>query len=192
MKKYFLFLIFISCVVSAQEGGVKGLFLSTGVGPRAPLGSFADKSNPGGGFDVSLSYTDDTLMPLFINVSVGYVHFPGSQDYYAASDHSSFSSNLITASFGVRCYLSPMMNDIFLLMPVIEGSLVYGRFGDFHQFKPETLKGDVNEKYSKIGFQAGAGISMFLFDLMAHYNYLPEHNYLSLDLRVRIPVFASM
>ncbi len=173
-------------------GEAKGLFLSAGVGPKIPVGAFADKCNPGSGFDFSLSYTDNAVMPVFINLSAGYTHFPGSQNLYSASDYSSFSSNAITASLGVRYYLPPIMEQFVIIMPVVDCSLLYTNFNDFHQFKQETKKSSFNENYSKLGFQAGAGISMFMFDIMAYYNYLQDHNSVEVDLRARIPIFISM
>ena len=188
-------MFFLSSVLLAQMpkfGEVKGLFLSAGVGPKLPVGSFSNTNNPGGGFDLALSYTDNVVIPFFLNVSVGYTHFPGSQDFYAVSDHSAFSSNVITATLGIRYYLPPLMEKVVLVMPVIDCSFLYANINDYHQFKPEFNKPGFNDKYSKYGFQAGAGISMFMFDIMAYYNYLPGHNYFSFDIRGRIPIFVSM
>ena len=156
-----------------------------------PLGSFSNTNNPGSGFEISIDYTDNEYLPVFLRLSAGYTHFPGSQDYYSVSDHSSFSSNMITASLGARYYFPPIMDNIVLLMPVLEASLLYADFNDYHQFK-QMNKQSFNDNYSKIGFQAGAGISMFMFELIGYYNYLERHNFISVDLRARIPVFVSM
>jgi hypothetical protein len=195
MKKILLFLIFTFATITAQMpqfGEAKGLFLSAGVGPKIPIGSFSETSNPGGGFDVSLSYTDNLFFPLFLNLSAGYIHFPGSQSFYSVSDYSSFSTNVITASLGARYYFSPIMNNIVLLMPVAEISLLYADFNDYHQFKTDTAKKSYNDNYGKFGFQAGAGVSMFMFEIMGYYNIIQGHNFLSFDLRARIPIFVSM
>lgn len=195
MKKYFLiYFAFCSLLIAQMPefGEAKGLFLSVGVGPKFPIGKFAETNNPGSGFDLDLSYTDNLFLPVFLNASVGYTHFPGSQDFYAKSDYSSFSSNAITAALGARYYFAPMMESIVLLMPVIDASLLYTNFNDYHQFKSGTGKSSFNNKYSKFGFQAGVGISMFMLDVMAHYNYLQGHNSVSFDLRVRLPIFIKM
>jgi hypothetical protein len=195
MKKYLFIYFLLSGLIVAQLpkfGEAKGLFLSAGVGPKFPIGQFAETNNPGSSFDIALSYTDNLLIPIFLNLSVGYSHFPGSQDLYSRSDYSSFSSNVITATFGARYYFAPLTENIFLVMPVIEGSLLYTNFDDFHQFKSRSGKDSYNNSYSKFGFQAGAGISMFMMDIMGYYNYLPEHNYISFDIRVRIPIFVSL
>lgn len=194
MKKL-LFLIFLACSALyaqfPQFGQAKGFFLSGGVGPKLPIGSFSNTSNPGSGFEISLDYTDNEFMPVFLRASAGYSHFPGSQDFYSVSDHSSFSTNLITASLGARYYFPPLMDNIVLLMPVLEVSFLYADFNDYHQFK-QLSKQSFNDNYSKFGFQAGAGISMFMFELIGYYNYLEGHNFISIDLRARIPVFVSM
>ncbi len=188
--------MFLFCgLITAQIpefGDAKGLFISAGVGPKFPIGEFNKSNNPGSGFDLALSYTDNNFIPFFLNASVGYTHFPGSQDFYSNTDYSSFSSNAITAALGVRYYFSPLMENIVLIMPVIDFSMLYTNFNDFHQFKPGTGKVSFNNSYSKFGFQAGAGISMFMLDIMACYNYLPGRNFVSFDLRARIPIFVKM
>jgi len=195
LKKYFTILFLFCSLLTAQIpkfGEAKGLFISTGVGPKFPIGEFANTNNPGSGFDIALSYTDNLFIPFFLNASVGYTHFPGSQDLYVNSDYSSFSSNAITASLGARYYFSPLMENIVLVMPVVDFSLLYTNFNDFNQFKSGTGKASFNNKYSKFGIQAGAGISMFMLDIMAYYNYLPGHSFVSFDLRARIPIFVKM
>lgn len=195
MKKYFVIIFLLCTVLTAQIpklGEAKGLFISAGVGPKFPIGQFAESNNPGSGFDIALSYTDNIVIPIFLNASLGYTHFPGSQDLYSRSDYSSFSSNAITAAFGARYYFAPLMENIVLVMPVIEGSLLFTNFDEYNQFKSGTGKKNYNSNYSKFGFQAGVGISMFMMDIMAYYNYLPGHNYISIDLRARIPIFITM
>ena len=195
MKKIIV-LILVSLSITYGQipklGEAKGLFLSTSVGPRIPLGQFSDTNNPGSGFDVGISYSDNILIPFFLNLSIGYTHFPGRQELYSSSDYSSFSSNMITITFGGRYYGTPLMENVILLMPVFDCSLLMGNFYDYHQYKLGSGKEDHWENYSKFGIQAGAGFSTFLFDIMAYYNYLPGHNYFSFDIRARIPIFVQM
>ncbi len=194
IKKYFIAIILFSSLISAQAfkfGEAKGLFMSVGVGPRIPLGDFADTHNLGVGFDVALSYTDNFVIPVFLFSEIGFQHYPGSQDYYKESDHSSISSNVLVMNFGARHYYKPLVENIVLLMPVIEAGLSVSYFETSHILKIDSGKNNFIEDSFNVGFTAGIGVSMFMLDVMSHYHYFKNRQYISFDLRVRIPVFVT-
>ena len=194
IKKAFIMLILVTVSLSAQAlkfGEVKGLFMSTGVGPRIPLGDFADTHNLGVGFDVAFSYTDNIVIPLFLYTEIGFQHYPGSQDYYKKSDHSSISSNALVMNLGARHYYTPLVENVVLLMPVVEAGLSISYFETLHVYKIDAGKNNKTEDSFKVGLNVGAGFSMFMLDVMSHYHYFENRQFLSFDLRVRIPVFVS-
>lgn len=195
MKNCFFVLLFLSSIVSAQffkVGEVRGTFLDIGVGPRFPIFDFANSQNIGIGGDFTLSYTDNNVVPFFLYAKLGYMHFPGTQDLYKTSDYSSLSSNVINFGAGMRYYFKPVFEEVVLLMPVIEGGISYSYFEKLHQFKIDRNKENFVEEKGKFGLHAGGGISMFLLDAIVLYNYLPENQYLSLDIRIRIPIFIKI
>lgn len=194
IKKIFIGLVLVVMTISAQTlefGQVKGLFMSVGVGPRIPLGEFAGSHNVGVGFNAALSYTDNKLLPLFFYSDIGFQHMPGSQDYYIASDHASISSNMIIMNFGGRYYYSPLVENIVLLMPIVEAGLSVSYAETSHILSKDSGKGNFLEDAFNVGFHVGAGFSMFLMDVVAHYHYFRSKQYISFDLRVRIPIFVS-
>src|ERR1035441_7796704 len=87
MKKYFLILIFMllipfpSRAQRPQEDKAEGVFLAIGVGPRLPLGSFANSSDLGYGFNFELSYTNTDYIPFFIFAKAVYETSLGSQSF---------------------------------------------------------------------------------------------------------------
>ncbi|MBN1300045.1 MAG: hypothetical protein JW995_02430 [Melioribacteraceae bacterium] len=196
VHKLFVFLfLFLFTTVNAQLlkfGEAKGLFMSVGTGPKIPLGSFSDYRNLGVGFDVAFSYTDNEFLPVFFYAKFGYQHYPGTQSLYKRSDYSSFSTNMIFIQPGVRIYLPPLFNQDFILMPVAEGGLSWSLFMNLHQFKTDALKSNYEEDEHGLGFHLGAGFSMFVLDVMAYYNFMLQHQFLSFDLRVRIPIFVKV
>lgn len=194
IKKLLLMCILSSQILFAQDlrfGEAKGLFMSVGVGPRIPLADFADSHNLGAGFNINFSYTDNLVLPIFITGELGYQHLPGKQNFYKSSNYSSISTNLLTMSLGARHYYKPLVENIVLLMPVIEAGLSVGYFETSHQFKLDAgVDNYVNENV-KVGFNVGVGVSMFLLDVLVYYNYFDSRQFLSADLRVRIPVLVT-
>lgn len=191
-KHLFTFLFFVS-IISAQFpkfGEARGLFMSFGVGPRIPVGDFSENQNIGVGFNLTFSYTDNNYLPVFLYVSSEFQHFPGRQDFYKKSDYSSFSSNSLSISPGIRFYLPPLIENVVLLMPVVEGGLTFALFEKYHQFKIDRNKRNFVEEVTKTGFHGGIGVSMFLMDVMMYYHYLHNNQYVSFDLKIRIPIYV--
>jgi hypothetical protein len=194
-KVIYILLFVVTNVVFAQGfqfGQAKGLFMAVGVGPRFPIGSFAEDQNIGVGFDVTFSYTDNEFLPIFFYSTVGYQHYPGRQDFYYRSDYSSFTSNVILLSPGVRYYFPALLESIVLLMPIVDVGLHFTYFEKLHQFKLESRKQNYLENVSKTGFHIGAGFSMFILDVITYYNYLHNNQFISFNLRANIPIFVKM
>lgn len=195
MKKTVLILFLLVGIIKAQipePGQANGLFMDVGIGPRVPIGKFADVQNLGIGFNFAVSYTDNKIIPVFLYSSLGYEHYPGRQDYYKVSDYSSFSTNVLTIKLGARYYLPPIFDQVVLLMPVIEAGPSFALYEKFHQFKTGSGRNNILEDNFKSGFHVGAGVSMFIMDAIFYYNYFQDSQQISFDLKIRIPIFATI
>ncbi len=195
MKKIFLLLLLAPSILIAQREPVdkaRGFFLAFGVGPRLPLSYFANSTDLGYGFNVELSYTDNEYLPAFLYARIGFDQFPGAQSFYETTDYSNYSTNALPVSIGARYYFPPLINSIVLLMPVVEASADYTYYQKLHQFKLSSGKSNYLEDISKFGFSAGAGVSMFMLEALASYNYFQSNQYVSLDLRVRLPLYINL
>ena len=195
MKKLFLLLILVSFSFAYANGGgdrnAKGLFLSVSVGPRIPLGAFGNTSKLGYGINAELSYANNEIIPFFIFLRSGFETYPGSQDFYLSGNYSNYSTNLFPVNFGVRYYLPPLVKSQVLLMPIIELSGSYGLFHTLHQFKIPSGIIDFSENKSKFGFSAGIGFSAFLVEILATYHYFESNQFISVDMKVRFPIYIN-
>jgi hypothetical protein len=198
MKKYFLILIVLLLISastwaqSPQEAKAEGVFLAIGVGPRLPVGVFANSSDLGYGFNLELSYTNTEYVPLFLFAKVGYETYPGSQSYYQQTDYSNFSTNTLPVSLGLRYYFSPLLENIVLIIPLAEVSVCYTYYQTLNQFKPSSLKSNFTDNNSKLGFSVGGGFSMFIMEILASYNFNNANQYVALDLKVRLPLYINL
>ena len=191
IKKILFILITANILVNAQSNA-RGLFMSVGIGPRIPVAEFSEKRTIGMGLEVELSYTDISFLPVFFYAKAGYKHFPGKQSFYKISDLSSISTNLYSLSPGVRLYLEPISDTMVLLMPVLEMGVTANYLQTFNYFKTGVDKSSFTERKLNFGFHAGIGFSMFMLDVMAKYNHVPSAQYVSFDLSLRIPIFATI
>ncbi len=193
MKK-FLLLIILFASFPLMAGNLpaekaRGLFIVFGVGPRFPISSFSNQSSFGYGFNVELDYTDNEYLPFFLFAKLGFQQFPGSQTFYQSSDYSNYSINSFPLTIGAKYFFAPLLENVVLFMPVVEVSAAYNFTQVLHQFKAGSGRSNFVENNSKLGISGGVGISMFLLEVMATYNYFQSTQYVGIDLKVRIPLY---
>jgi len=195
MKKFII--IFVLCFSSvfaqkAPQDKARGVFISFGVGPRLPVNYFANSTDVGYGFNVEISYTDNEFLPVFLFGKIGFDQYPGAQSYYETTNYSNSSTNALPVCLGARYYFPPLVENIVLFMPIVEVSADYTYFQKLHQFKPASGQSNYLEDISKFGFSAGAGLSMFMMEIMVSYNYMQTNQYISVDLKVRLPLYLNL
>lgn len=195
MKNYliifFLFVITSTSIYSQTNEKARGFFLAFGVGPRIPVGNFSGLSNLGYGFDADVSYTDNEIIPFFVFARIGFEQYPGSQSLYESSDYTNYSVRAVPLKFGIRNYFPPFLEGLPLLLPVAEFSISYCFFQKLNQFKLNSGKSNFTDDSSKLGFNAGVGVSMFLLEIIATYNYYQTNQSIGVDLKVRLPLLIS-
>lgn len=187
-------ILFFSTIAIAEKppsSKATGFFVAFGVGPRMPLGEFSNTTDIGYGANVEFSYTDNEFLPIFLFANIGYEQYPGSQNYFQDTDYSNFHTNALPVNIGARFYFAPLLENIVLLMPIIQASAGYTYYQTLNEFDQNSGRNNFLEDESKFGFSAGAGVSMFMMELLASYNYMPSNQFISVDLKVRIPLFIS-
>jgi len=189
---FYLLSVSISFAQFTDPDNAQGIFLTVGVGPRFPIGELGSQQTIGAGFDAMLSFTDNDLAPLFFYLNIGYQNHPGDYDYYKITDHSSLTTNIVSFHTGARYFFAPLIDDIILLMPILEGGLTYAYVEKYHQYKINSGKNDKLENLSQLGFHTGVGLSFFLMDVTAIYNYLQNNQFFSFNLRLTIPLAITL
>lgn len=187
----FLLLASISFAEKPPSSKATGFFVAFGVGPRMPIGDFSNTTDIGYGVNVEFSYTDNEFLPVFLFGNIGYEQYPGSQNYFQETDYSNFHTNALPVNIGARYYFAPLLENIVLLLPIVQASASYTYYQTLNEFDQNSGKNNFLENESKFGFSAGAGISMFMMELLASYNYMPSNQFISVDLKVRIPLYIS-
>ena len=180
-----------SFAIDPPVSKARGVFLAFGVGPRLPISDLSNSTDLGYGFNIEVSYTDNEYLPFFLFVNVGFEQYPGSQSFYQESDYSNFSTNALPVNVGIRYYLRPLLEQIVLLIPIVELSASFTYFQKLHEFKVDSERINFKEDMTKLGVTGGVGLSMFLMEIMAAYHYMETSQFISIDLKVRIPLFIN-
>ena len=193
--KYLLILLFIynanTFADKPPANRATGFFIAFGVGPRMPIGEFSNTTDIGYGLNVEFSYTDNEFLPVFLYANIGYEQYPGSQNFFQETDYSNYHTNALPVNIGARYYFSPLLENIVLLMPIVQVSASYTYYQRLIEFDQNSGRNNFLEDESKFGFSAGAGVSMFMMELIAAYNYMPTNQFISVDLKVRIPLYIN-
>lgn len=168
-----------------------GFFIAFGVGPRIPMGDFSNTTDIGYGVNVEFSYTDTDFLPVFLYANVGFEQYPGSQNYFQETEFSNYHTNALPVNIGARYYFAPLLENIVLLMPIIQASASYTYTHTLIEYDDDIRTPNRTEDDHNFGFAAGAGFSMFMMELIASYNYLPSNQFISVDLKVRIPLYIN-
>ena len=195
MKKIFLVILLFNSFIIAQGfqlGEARGLFISVGVGPKIPIGDFSSTNSLGVGFDFTFSYTDNKFSPLFFDLKLGYQIFPGDTKIYKTTDYASLTTSEFLIMPAIRYYFPPFITDEILIMPVFLVGPSMGVIFNTNVFKYSSGETNYDETLTRFGFQIGGGISMFFLEGILSYNFLPDYQVISLDLRVQIPVFVKI
>ncbi len=180
-----------SFAIDPPVSKARGVFLAFGVGPRLPISDLSNSTDLGYGFNIEVSYTDNEYLPFFLFVNVGFEQYPGSQSFYQESDYSNFSTNALPVNVGIRYYFRPLLEQIVLLIPIVELSASFTYFQKLHEFKVDSERINFKEDVTKLGVTGGVGLSMFLMEIMAAYHYMETSQFISIDLKVRIPLFIN-
>lgn len=168
-----------------------GFFLGIGVGPRFPIGEFANTNNLGYGLNLELSYTDNEFLPVFLYLNAGFEQFSGSQSYYKETEFSNYNINSIPICIGARYYFPPLMESIFLLMPIVQASANYNYSHTLIEYDDGIRTPSRYANENEFGFSAGVGVSAFMIEFITSYNYLPKKQFISVDLKVRFPLYIN-
>ncbi|NWF50564.1 MAG: hypothetical protein HXY49_08475 [Ignavibacteriaceae bacterium] len=195
MKKILFLVLILAGTIYSQyspTSKARGFFLSFGVGPRLPVSNFATTTDLGYGFNIELAYTDNDYLPFFLFGKTGFEVYPGSQNFYQETQYTNLSTQFLPVNIGLRYYFAPIAENVVLFMPFAEFSASYLYIQRLHQFKPGFGLTNYLEENSKLGFSGGAGLSMFLMELLFNYNYFEKHQFISVDLKVRLPLFISI
>ncbi len=186
------FLFAVSLFAQAPDfSKMQGWFWSIGVSPRFPVGDFSDYHNPGAGFDCEISYSDTEIQPVFVYLKGSYTHFPGRQSGYKGSQFASVSSNLLSANIGLKYFFPPIAEVFVLLMPHIEVEYSAGFFNTQYVYK-SISSSPSEEAVFYNGGAAAFGISAFIADVSARYNYYYGRSFISGEIKLRLPIYISL
>lgn len=185
IKKIFIIITLCFCSIEVIGQEVSGVFVSPYVGIRLPIQEASKKYKTGFSFGGNLEYGNSAI-PFIIRLGFNYTSFPQKGIY----NQTYQSSSITGVNLGFDYLITPLIASESIVAPFISADFNYNyieRQLIYYTYRFETdLKID-----QKFGFTLGAGISLFLVDFVVKYNFLIYEPYLSLDYKLRLPIYVS-
>lgn len=187
-KKYliviFLCTVFLSPNVQAQD--IYGIFFCPSIGARFPYGEETLKYKVGFSFGGSFEYGTSAI-PFFIKSEFIYANFP-QNDFV---DNAYHQKSIYGITIGVDYLFYPIFASETVLIPYISFELSYNFIQrTFTSYTTQFEAKTINE--SKLGFNFGFGLSIFLIDFTLKYHYLTYEPYIGINYRLRLPIYVSL
>ena len=77
-------------------------------------------------------------------------------------------------------------------MPMLECSINYSFYSILKELKNGTAINNITQHEHKFGFSAGIGLSAFMMELLASYNYYNSNQFVSIDFKIRLPLYINI
>lgn len=180
----FFLLLFIPRNSYSQE--IWGLFVSPQIGVRYPSGESYDKYKVGFSLGGSLQYATSAF-PFFLKTEFLYAYFPQNK----VVDNAYHQKSIYGLSLGAEYLFYPVFASEAIFVPFISFDI---RYNFIERIKTEySSQLRTSSSFDqKFGFSIGAGVSVFLVDVIAKYYYLTYEPYVGFDFRLRLPVYISL
>jgi hypothetical protein len=188
MRKNFLILSIISIFIyqNSYSQDAWGLFVAPQLGVRFPSGGSFEKHKTGFNIGGSLQYASSTF-PFFLKMELLYTHFPQNK----LIDNAYHQKSIYGISLGLEYLFFPIFVSEAILIPFICFDLRYDYIERTRTEYITKLQTAILSE-QKFGFSFGAGVSVFLVDIVAKYYYLTYEPYVGIDFRLRLPVYISL
>ncbi|MBU2447361.1 MAG: hypothetical protein KJ666_17560 [Bacteroidetes bacterium] len=188
IRKFFLLppLIFLLTFQSSYSQDAWGLFIAPQLGVRFPSGDSFEKHKAGFNIGGSVQYATSAF-PFFLKTEFLYSHFPQNK----LVENAYHQKSIYGISVGAEYLFFPIFASEAILVPFISFDI---RYNFIERTRTEYLaKLQTSTLYErKFGFSFGAGVSIFLVDIVAKYYYLTYEPYVGFDFRLRLPVYISL
>jgi hypothetical protein len=164
---------------------ISALFLSIGGGIAVPLDTFKTYSNVTFGILGRLEFASTSIFPFVIGAQVDYFSYKGQDEYKTINLLSNLKTKILGIGLNIEYSLAKIIKSSFtmpFLSVDVKTNMIKREYDD-----NRTIENLPREE-SKISIGAGAGMTIFIFDFVAKYNYMKDNSYVGVYTKIKIPV----
>jgi hypothetical protein len=168
-----------------QSVSIGGIFISPFFGFVFPMRSFNDNSNTGVNYGIKLEFAHTKIYPFVIGAFFEQQKHKGAEEYKALHRLTNFQTDITSIGGGVDLILNKYIRSNFTIPFII----LEGKYMNVSRIiEPAANNPGIAESESLIGYTAGLGFTLYIFDLNSKYTFAKDLSNLSINIRIRYPI----
>jgi hypothetical protein len=164
---------------------IGGIFISPSLGINIPVRDFAINSKNALNYGIKIEFAHSKIYPFVPGILYQFQNYKGKDDFLTSNYLNSMESKIQSFGVSLDILLNVFLKSEFTI-PIlnIEGNyLTVTRNID-------PVNNNLNFKASDnlIGFTAGMGFTLYIFDIIANYVFAREYSSASIKTRIHFPL----
>lgn len=195
-----LFFVVLAPALKAQDGGTdttkktqlpkvstnpSGIFLSPMLGLTFPVKAFKDNSKSALTYGVKLEFASLKLYPFTFGVSYEHSSHSGSEEIKSQYYLNSMTTKINAFSFNVDFIVNKYLNSNFTT-PFV--TLDFKYMSVQRTIDPDIDIPGVNKADNMFTISAGGGITLYIFDVIAFYQFAKDYSLFGFKTRFHFPL----
>jgi len=162
-----------------------GIFITPSLGMEIPMAGISGNSNMALSLGAKLEYSSIKIYPFILGVTFQVNNHNGSEEYKTINLLNTFTTKITSFGISVDFLLAKFLKTKFTVpFFILEGKY----FQIQREISPEKELAGVIKDESGIGVTAGAGFTLYIFDIIGTYSYFEKNSTIGFKTRIRVPI----
>jgi hypothetical protein len=162
-----------------------GIFIAPFLGVEQPLNKFNANSNSSICLGIKLEYASLSTYPLVFGVSYEHQDHSGNDNYKTQHFINTLETKITSYGGGIDVLLNKFIKSNYTT-PFLITELKY--ISIQRTIDPAAFAGELKTQDSFIGFMAGLGVTLYIFDIYGTYTFAKDYTTFAFKLRFHFPV----
>ena len=162
-----------------------GIFLAPWIGIKFPIKAFRENSNTGLDLGVRLEFAHSKIYPVVVGIFYESQSYNGSDEFKTQNVLGEFKTGITAFGGSVDVILSKYIRSDFTI-PFIVLEAKYMKVT--RTVNPPDANLNVPGDESLIGYSAGAGFTLFIFDIIGTYTFAQDFSTFGFKARFHFPL----
>lgn len=164
---------------------ISAIFISFGGGLSVPLDSFGTTAVATFGILGRLEFASTAIFPFVIGAQIDYFSYNSSDEFRTINRVTGYRTKILGLGLNIEYSIAKLLRSPFT-MPFLTVDVKNNLIKREYPAENENLP--ILREETKISVGAGFGMTIFIFDFFAKYNYMKNNSYIGVYTKTKIPV----
>lgn len=162
-----------------------GIFITPSLGMEIPMSGISGNSNMALSLGAKLEYSSIKIYPFVLGVTFQVNNHNGSEEFKTINLLNTYTTKITSFGVSVDFLLAKFLKTKFTVpFFILEGKY----FQIQREISPEKELEGILKDESGIGVTAGAGFTLYIFDIIGTYSYFEKNSTIGFKTRIRVPI----